>query len=148
MSPLGYWMPFLRCKTPNCFQGNPIFLPYLNPPEGSLNQPEWPPNPWKPFLICKHCGRGYEYRAQDVDWHTSPTQTLPPDIFVLYIELKCAQEDCEFPVKLYLYSDSAMTTADRDSKLKSGSTRAKCQEGYVYHAPLEIAQVKIASEIE
>ena len=86
--------------------------------------------------------------AQDVEWRSSPTPSLLPDIFFLYVELKCAQEDCEFPVKLYVCSDSEMTEKDRDKKLSSGSSRAKCQAGFIYDAPLEIVQVTIATEIE
>ena len=143
-----YWMPFVRCKTQNCIRAKPIFLPYPNPPEATLNQPQWPTDTWEPFLICKHCGRGYKYTSQDVGWRSSAIPSLPSEIFVLYLELKCAHVDCELPVKLYLYSDSAMTKKYRDTKLQSGSHKAKCRAGHGVAPLLEIRKAGIANEIK
>jgi hypothetical protein len=102
---------------------------------------------WKPFVICKHCGLGYERTARDVEWHSSPTPYLQPEMFVLYIEMRCDQKDCKFPVKLYLNSDSAMTKTDRDAKLESGSRNARCEAGHAPVEPLAVIQYTIAEQI-
>jgi hypothetical protein len=148
MSMLGYWMPAVRCKNlnprPRC---GPIFLPLPNAPEVSLVRPTWPKPGWQPLLICRHCGAGFEYTALDLEWQSSPNQTLPAEIFVVYAELQCGQPGCEFPVRLYLSSDSAMTEADRNAKLESGSMIARCRAGHPPVLPLNIVQCTVANEI-
>jgi len=144
----GYWMPFVRCKTPSCSRGKPTFLPYPNPPEVSSNRPLWPTDAWQPFLICRHCELGYEYTKQDVEWRSSPIADLSPELSVLDIEVRCVQNNCEFPVKLYLSADSATTKRDRDRKIESGCRKATCRAGHGVLLPLDIRKVGIASEIK
>src|SRR5947209_7736952 len=84
----GYWQPIVRCKTPGCVDGNPIYLPHPDLPAATEPQPNWPPENWRPLLVCKYCGRGYHYYAKDVEWiHTHYYTGLPDNDLMLLAEL-------------------------------------------------------------
>jgi hypothetical protein len=133
---LGYWMPYVRCKTAGCYAGKHMPLPYPSPPKITLNQPSWPTDAWQPVLICRHCELGYVYTAQNVGWESfhKPTRA-PHDNFLAY-ELKCAQKDCSLPVKLYAGIPATISTRDMDTRLESESRKAKSPQVMVRFYPL------------
>jgi hypothetical protein len=139
MSLLGYWQPIVRCKTANCLHGKPTFLPFPDLPEVTNTRPDWPPDDWRPFLICKHCGKGYSYSKTDVEWGNSSNKNgLPDNNSVLYIGLKCAEEDCDSPVTVYVGFDIAKDLKDRNRLLDSGSIDALCKKGHPPAEPLNV----------
>src|ERR1700674_2995496 len=141
MSLLDYWKPVVRCKSPSCLFGKPTFLPYPNLLEITQDQPKWPTDAWKPFLICKHCGHGYVYSKKDVEWASSQNKSgLPEHNSVLYIELRCAQKDCKLPVKLYLCFDDSKKEKHRDRMLEQGTDNAICEAGHAPAEPLRVIQ--------
>src|SRR5580658_3140348 len=79
MSQDGYWQPVVRCKTSDCVDGNPIYLPHPDLPETTEPQPNWPAENWHPLLVCKYCGRGYRYYAKDVELVSTHHYTGLPD---------------------------------------------------------------------
>ena len=90
MSQDGYWQPIVRCKTPDCADGNPIYLPHPDLPETTEPQPNWPAENWHPLLVCKFCGRGYHYHAKDVEWISTHFYSgLPQNDLMLLVELHC-----------------------------------------------------------
>ena len=99
----GYWQPVVRCKTPECTDGNPIYLPLPDLPETHEGQPNWPAENWHPFLVCKYCGFGYHYYAKDIEWTNTHYFTgLPDNDLMLLAELLLRQPDCEQLIKSLL----------------------------------------------
>jgi hypothetical protein len=146
MIDLGYWQPIVRCKTPDCTFGKPTFLPYPNLPKITEDQPEWPTDDWQPFLICKHCGRGYSYSKIDVQWGSNQNKHgLPENNSVLYIGLKCAGKNCEFPVEVYLGFDISKNEKRRNALLESGAVTAVCKND---HPPVEPLEIKWSNSVE
>lgn len=94
---------------------------------------------WKPFFVCRYCIHGYSYSKKDVDWQASKNKSgLPEHNLVLYIELECAQRDCEFPLKLYLGFDDSKRERHRDRMLDIGSIGAACEKGHTASEPLHV----------
>jgi hypothetical protein len=149
MSLPGYWQPIVRCKTPDCFYGKSTFLPHPNLPEMTELQPEWPPDTWKPFLICKYCGRGYHYSKKDIEWTSSQYESgLPDNDLMLCAELRCANKDCELPVKVYLGSDICKKIRETNSRLKEGNNGAVCEAGHAPAEPLDVMQINSVDELD
>lgn len=67
--PMSIWVRALNRKNPDCRLGSPTFLPFPSPP--SPDQASWPSYNWKIAYICRHCARGYEYTARDIQWRAS-----------------------------------------------------------------------------
>jgi hypothetical protein len=82
------WIPTVDCKTPICLHGKPTFIPYQG-------QPNWPWDTWKAFIVCRHCGQGHQYMANDVRWGQAPNLGIWEQNFFFSIELKCDQEECK-----------------------------------------------------
>ena len=149
MSRDGYWQPVVRCKTLDCVDGNPIYLPHPDLPETTEPQPNWPAENWHPLLVCKYCGRGYRYYAKDVEWVSTHHYTgLPDNDLMLLAELRCAQPDCEHLVKAYLGSDVRKKIREINGKLKTGIDDATCDAGHGPAYPLDVLQINSVDELE
>jgi hypothetical protein len=149
MSQDGYWQPVVRCKTPDCTDGNPIYLPHPDLPETTEPQPNWPAANWRPLLVCKYCGCGYHYCAKDVEWISTHYYTgLPDNDLMLLAELRCAQPDCEHLVKVYLGSDVRKKVREINGKLKTGISDATCEAGHAPANPLDVFQINSVDELE
>jgi hypothetical protein len=145
----GYWQPVVRCKTPDCVDGNPIYLPHPDLPETTEPQPNWPAENWHPLLVCKYCGRGYHYYAKDVEWISTHYYTgLPDNDLMLLAELRCAQPNCEHLVKVYLGSDVRKKIREINGKLKTGIDDATCDAGHAPAYPLDVLQINSVDELE
>lgn len=144
-----YWQPIVRCKTPDCFDGTPTYLPHPNLPEITELKPDWPGEHWKAFLICKYCGRGYRYSTKDVEWVSTQNKGgLPANDLMLLAELRCAQQECDLSVKVYLGSDIRKKVRETNGKLKEGSGGAECEAGHFPAEPLDVIQINSVDEIE
>jgi hypothetical protein len=149
MSQDGYWQPVVRCKTQDCVDGNPIYLPHPDLPETTEPQPNWPAENWHPLLVCKYCGRGYRYYTKDVEWISAHYYTgLPDNDLMLLAELRCAQQDCEHLVKVYLGSDVRKKIREINGKLKTGIGEATCDAGHAPAYPLDVLQINSVDELE
>ena len=149
MSYDSYWTPVVRCKTPGCAEGNPIYLPHPDLPESTEPRPNWPPEDWHPFLVCKYCGRGYRYSAKDLEWlSTHYWRGLPDNDLMLLAELRCAQPGCPHLVKVYLGSDVRKKIREVNGKLKTGIVDATCDAGHPPADPLDADQIVSIDEVE
>ena len=149
MSNGGYWQPVVRCKTPECEDGNPIYLPHPDLPETTAPRPIWPAENWHPLLVCKYCGRGYHYCAKEVEWISTHYYTgLPDNDLMLLAELRCVQPDCEHLVKVYLGSDVRKKIREIKDKLRTGINDATCDAGHAPAFPLDVFQINSVDELE
>lgn len=104
------WVASLKCSNPNCgIGGRYIPLPYSILQQITGSQPDWPRDDWQAFVMCRDCGSGRIYSKANRDVHWGFSQQFSPDIWVhtsfLQIELKCAQESCETPVRVHMLFD-------------------------------------------
>lgn len=144
----GYWQPVAQCKNPDCFSGKPIFLPFPNLPTISEAQPEWPADDWKPFLICMHCGLGYTYSKDDVEWSGANNKHgLREHHLLQFVELDCAGQGCDQAVKVYLRLDDTTSEKDRDKLLETGTKGALCEAGHPPAKPLRVIRSLFVSAI-
>lgn len=144
----GYWQPVAQCKNPDCFSGKPIFLPFPNLPTISEAQPEWPADDWKPFLICMHCGLGYTYSKDDVEWSGANNKHgLREHHLLQFVELACAGQGCDQAVKVYLRLDDTTSEKDRDKLLETGTKGAACEAGHPPAKPLRVIRSLFVSAI-
>jgi len=147
MASTGYWCPTISCKNPDCLPGKTIFLPYPNPPEIFEVQPRWPKADWKAFVVCPWCGQGCEYTFEDVRWGGGTKPCLPQNNFLLRVLLQCDQKDCASPVTIHLPVDISTTQKDRDKKLSSGSSNARCSKGHPPLLPPKILNAQTENDI-
>jgi hypothetical protein len=143
-----YWQPVAQCKNPECFSGKPTFLPFPNLPTMSEAQPEWPVDDWKPFLICMHCGRGYGYSKDDVEWSSANNKHgLREHHLIQFVELACAEQSCGHPVKVYLRFDDTISEKERDKLLETGTKGSSCEAGHPPAKPLRVTRSLSVSAI-
>ena len=136
-----YWQPVTQCKNPECFSGKPTFLPFPNLPTMNEAQPEWPVEDWKPFLICMHCGRGYSYSKDDVEWSGANNKHgLRENHLIQFVELACAERSCSHSVKVYLRIDDTISEKDRNKLLETGSKGSSCEAGHAPAKPLRVTR--------
>lgn len=136
-----YWQPLAQCKNPECFYGKPTLLPFPNLPTMTEAQPEWPADDWKPFLICMHCGQGYSYSKDDVEWSGANNKNgLREHHSLQYVELACADQSCAHSVKVYMRLDVTVSEKDRDKLLKTGTKGATCEAGHAPANPLRVTR--------
>jgi hypothetical protein len=144
----GYWQPVAQCKNPECFSGKPTFLPFPNLPTIEEAQPEWPVDDWKPFLICMHCGRGYNYSKDDVEWISANNKHgLREHHLIQFVELACAEKSCSLPIKVYLRLDDTISEKERIKLLETGSKGSACESGHPPAKPLHIFRSIFVSAI-
>ena len=126
-----YQCPLVSCKSLDCLiPGQPIRLPYPNPPGISEGRPAWPKADWKRFVVCRDCGQGHEYRAQDVYWALFQSPDLPALTRFCCFEFRCGNEDCALPITTYTHVDPSMTTEDVLVKIFSSQNKPKCARGH------------------
>jgi hypothetical protein len=110
-----YWQPAIRCKNAYCARGgsDPIPLPYPNPPQTNIHQPDWPPEGWQITVVCPSCSRQVECGTGEsgktkVDWlHRKIPLECQSDLVFWKVELQCAHEDCESRAILHTEANSA-----------------------------------------
>jgi len=144
---MSYWIPTVNCKNPDCLFGKPTFLPYPSQVVVSPNHPNWPEDGWKAFLVCQHCGHGYEYTAQDVRWGGNANPGLPPHNIFVCVEVKCAQKDCEFPLKIYMFVGEDVPKKTVHEKVLGGSSKASCQKGHTQAFPATVVKTTTVHRI-
>jgi hypothetical protein len=133
-----YWIPVVDCKTPNCLHGKPTFLPYPNHIEITQDRPSWPTDDWKAFVVCRLCGQGYEYKKQDIQWGQSPILGLWEENFFFYVELKCAQDNCESRIRVFRSTDQSEPKEYAEKRAIAGSGHARCLKGHSRLLPAKI----------
>jgi hypothetical protein len=140
-----YQSPVVRCKDRICgSQGHSIRLPYPNPPEISEDLPDWPKADWIAYVACPDCGQSCEYNARDVHWEIFPTPDLGPLGSFCCAELRCAQEDCEFRIRLHLFVERSTPQDEVRDRVFVAKRNAKCQAG---HDPAGIVSLRRVDEV-
>ena len=61
--------------------------------------------------------------------------------------MKCAQQHCAFPVRLYAGIPPAISKKDMDTRLENGSRKALCRASLGVLLPLDVVHEQIAVEI-
>jgi hypothetical protein len=140
---VSYWCLTVNCKNPGCHFGKSTFLPYPNPPKIFADQPNLPPPDWQLFLVCRHCGQGYAYTAQDARWIGGDTHALWEQNSFLSIGIKCADPGCESPVLVHICVEREIPEKTLLEKLTRGSSTAKCEKD---HPPAQPLIVQMSTE--
>jgi hypothetical protein len=139
------WIAKLECPNPDCIFGKHIELPYSSHQQIAGNQPDWPKGDWQAFVVCRACGSGRIYSKSNVRWGLAPLAAL--DIWVstafLQIELKCAREDCETPVRVHMLYDRnwQRNPNDLERKLALPIGDPRCVRGHKALEPIRIQNV-------
>jgi hypothetical protein len=95
-----------------------------------------------------HCGRGYSYSKDDVEWSGANNKHgLREHHLLQFVELACAEQSCSLPVKVYLRLDDTMGEKDRDRLLETGSKGALCEAGHPPAKPLRVIRSLFVSAI-
>jgi hypothetical protein len=90
------------------------------------------------FLVCRHCGQGYAYTAQDARWEDGDAHALREKNSFLSIGIKCADPGCESPVWVCICTERGIPEKTLLEKLTRGSSAAKCEKDHIPALPLVV----------
>jgi hypothetical protein len=126
--------PVIHCKNPDCYlPGEPMRLPYPNPPDISQGLPNWPTGNWKAYCACRECGRVYEYTAENVRWRvwSMPGPSQPHSATAVFcVEFECDRRDCGTQLKIHTTKDAGTTTKDIQNEVARGILKGNCENGH------------------
>jgi len=149
MNVISVWCPCVRCLNPDCrpIPHRQIFLPHPNPRSIFLSQPDWPTDGWTAYIACRECGFVSEYKKSDLEWGGSPNLDLWIHNSFRCVEARCDQENCKFPIPIYVLAMQSDTANDLEEILNDGKGTAMCKAGHSLKRPLTVANMKDVNDL-
>jgi hypothetical protein len=125
-----FWSPTITCRRQDC--ATQIQLPYPTPPEIFESPPNWPMSDFWIVFVCPSCGRGCDYRAQDVRWRQFPTPGRSSPLSskaAFYCEFECGHESCVIKARYYTVAENGIETGELISRCLKSKSMPLCSAG-------------------